>query len=267
MVYHEHGMINLIILTQFELQGYVLPLHPFGRTLYTFMAISPANRIIRLAMYELSLFPLDTVLFPGTPIHLHIFEPRYRKMMNRCISEDRPFGVVLIRRGLEAGGALAEPHPVGCTARIASVEPLPDGRMNLVGVGEECFRILELNHEQSYLVGQVEGLPIERPHSIDMLRGARALAPWVRRYLVEISQMEPAYELDLSNLQLPEDPLLLIYWAASLLQIPALEKQPLLEARRAADLLDGVLRLYRRETALLGQMMGSSRADEASRSN
>ena len=216
-------------------------------------------------MYELSLFPLETVLFPGTPIHLHIFEPRYRKMMQRCISEDRPFGVVLIRRGLEAGADLAEPHPVGCTARIASVEPLPDGRMNLSGVGEECFRILELRHDQPYLVGQVEGLPIDRPHSIDMLRGARALAPWVRRYLAEISQLEPAFELDLSGLQLPDDPMMLIYWAASLLQIPAREKQPLLEAQRAADLLEGVQRLYRRETALLGQMLGGS--EDAARLN
>ena len=215
-------------------------------------------------MYELALFPLDTVLFPGTPIHLHIFEPRYRKMMNRCISEGRPFGVALIRRGLEAGADLAEPPPVGCTARIVSVEPLEDGRMNLVGIGEECFRILELNYDQPYLVGQVENLPIDRPHSIDMLRGARSLAPWVRRYLEEISRAQPAYELDLSHLQLPDDPLMLIYWAASLLQIPAIEKQPLLESRRAADLLDAVLRLYRREAALLEQMLGGSRAEEAS---
>ena len=53
-------------------------------------------------MFELPLFPLETVLFPSMPIHLHIFEPRYREMINRCITLDQPFGVVLIRRG--AGG-------------------------------------------------------------------------------------------------------------------------------------------------------------------
>jgi Lon protease-like protein len=212
-------------------------------------------------MYELPLFPLETVLFPGTPIHLFIFEPRYRLMMRRCIDENRPFGVALIRHGLEAGGAPAEPYMVGCTARITSIEPLEEGRMNLAATGEERFRILELDHEQPYLVGKVEGLPIEASHSMEMMRRARRLAPWVVRYLAQVDRANPENDLDLRHLQLPDDPLMLVCWAAALLQVPAQEKQPLLEAPSAGELLDGVLRLYRRETTILGRLLDTSEED------
>ncbi len=206
-------------------------------------------------MYELPLFPLETVLFPGTPIHLYIFEPRYRLMMARCIDEHRPFGVALIRRGQEAGARLAEPYGVGCTARIASVEPLEEGHMNLTALGEERFRILELSYEQPYLVGKVEGLPIAASHSVGMMRRARRLAPWVARYLAQVDRADPENDLDLEHLQLPDDPLMLTCWAAALLQIPAQEKQPLLEAPSASELLEGVMRLYRRETAILDHLL------------
>lgn len=86
-------------------------------------------------MYELPLFPLNTVLFPGTPIQLHIFEDRYLKMINRCIEEHKPFGVVLIEEGSEAFGPLAKPYRIGCTALIAKVEKLEDGRINITAVG------------------------------------------------------------------------------------------------------------------------------------
>lgn len=206
-------------------------------------------------MYDLPLFPLETVLFPGTPVHLYIFEARYRTMIRRCIDENRPFGVALIRQGLEAGGALAEPHQVGCTARITAVEPLEEGHMNLTALGEERFRILELSHELPYLVGKVEEMPIVRSHSLEMMRGIRRLAPWVQRYLALLVKANPQSELDLDHLELPDDPLMLTCWAAALLQLPAPEKQPLLEAPSAGELLAGVVRLYRRETAVLERLM------------
>ena len=60
-------------------------------------------------MQEIPLFPLNTVLFPNAPLRLHIFEERYKRMVNDCLAEKQPFGVVLIRHGLEALGPLAEP--------------------------------------------------------------------------------------------------------------------------------------------------------------
>src|SRR5947209_7299372 len=104
-----------------------------------------------LLMVELPLFPLNTVLFPTAPLTLHIFEERYKEMVSRCIAEDIPFGVVLIREGQEAG-APAVPFEVGTTAQIVSVEKLLQGRMNLIAVGRKRFRLLDTSHARPYLV-------------------------------------------------------------------------------------------------------------------
>ncbi len=94
------------------------------------------------------LFPLDVVLFPGTPLPLPIFEPRYKEMIGECLAQQRTFGVV---RAVEEG--LAE---VGCTAEIISVvKEYPDGRLDLVTEGRQCFELLRVNHERSYLQGQI----------------------------------------------------------------------------------------------------------------
>jgi Lon protease-like protein len=97
-------------------------------------------------MFELPLFPLNTVLFPGMPLPLRIFEERYKLMIRFCIENNQPFGVVLIRQGLEALGRLAEPYEIGCTARIIEVEPLAKGQMNISTLGEKRFRICQLTH-------------------------------------------------------------------------------------------------------------------------
>ncbi len=212
-------------------------------------------------MYTLALFPLNTVLFPGMPIQLHIFEPRYRLMVRRCQDQGEPFGVVLIQKGLEAYGPLAEPVQVGCAARIAEVTPLEDGRMNLTALGDERFHIVQLKHDQLYLLGEVESLPLERPHSLDILRGMRQLLPWVKNYLGLVSRLDTHDPLNLAEIDLPEDPQLLLYLAASLLQVPASEKQPLLETAAASDLLAQLLRLYRRENAVLQQTLGQNEND------
>ena len=94
------------------------------------------------------LFPLDVVLFPGTPLPLHIFEPRYKEMIGECLAQQRAFGVV---RAVEQG--LAE---VGCTAEIVSVvKEYPDGRMDLVTEGRKRFELLRVNQDRSFLRGEV----------------------------------------------------------------------------------------------------------------
>ena len=98
---------------------------------------------------EIPLFPLNTVLFPGAMLPLHIFEERYKLMVGRCIERGEPFGVVLIRSGLEVGGP-AQPHEVGTTVRITRVERLDDGRMNLITLGVQRFRVRELLHGEPW---------------------------------------------------------------------------------------------------------------------
>ena len=212
-------------------------------------------------MYKIALFPLNTVLFPGIPIQLHIFEPRYRMMMRRCLDTQQPFGVICIHHGLEANGPLAEPFQIGCTARINQVEPLADGRMNLTALGEDRFRVLSFSYDQPYLEGEVESLPLEQPHSIEIMRGVRRLSWKVSQYLQLIRQCDPNSELDLAQIHLPEDPLALLNLSAALLQVPAAEKQPLLEVVYAREMLALLARLYRRELVMLKNFLPQGQAN------
>jgi len=102
----------------------------------------------------LPLFPLDVVLLPGTPLPLHIFEPRYKEMIGECRTTNAPFGVV---RALEDG--IAE---VGCTAEIATVtREYPDGRLDLIAKGRQRFEVLGINEERSFLRAEVLLIPDE----------------------------------------------------------------------------------------------------------
>ncbi len=105
-------------------------------------------------MALLPLFPLEVVLLPGTPLPLHIFEPRYKEMIRECLENDAPFGVI---RALEEG--IAE---VGCTAEIITVtKEYPDGRLDLITEGRQRFEVLELNQERSFLRAEVLMVPDE----------------------------------------------------------------------------------------------------------
>src|SRR5947209_3822819 len=115
----------------------------------------------------LPLFPLEqVVLFPGMSLPLRIFEERYKVMIGACQVTDQIFGVVLIRSGLEVG-APAEPERVGCTARMVRIDRMPDGRMNILTVGEQRFRLMGPARlmPEGYLVGDVELLS-ELPSAI-----------------------------------------------------------------------------------------------------
>lgn len=109
---------------------------------------------------EIPLFPLNTVLFPGGMLPLHIFEERYKLMVQRCQEREQPFGVVLIRAGQEVGGA-AEPFEIGTTARITRVQPLANGRLNMLTIGGNRFRVRGLMHHEPYLVGEIDLLADE----------------------------------------------------------------------------------------------------------
>ena len=99
-------------------------------------------------MSLLPLFPLDVVLLPGVPLPLHIFEPKYREMIGECLQDKSQFGVV---RAQEEGVA-----PIGCTAEIVAVtKNYDDGRMDIVTQGRERFELVELNHDRSFLRGEV----------------------------------------------------------------------------------------------------------------
>jgi Lon protease-like protein len=99
---------------------------------------------------ELGLFPLPIVLVPTERIPLHIFEPRYRELIDECIELGEEFGLVLAT----GDGAV---HEIGTRARVAQVaETLDDGSMNIVVEGGERFRLLELTSGRAFTTGTVE---------------------------------------------------------------------------------------------------------------
>lgn len=111
---------------------------------------------------QLPLFPLGTVLTPGMPLSLHVFEPRYRQLVADLLNDQDPsapeFGVVALRGGWEVG-ELQDLHEVGTAARVTDVLPLGDGRCDLSAIGERRFAIEQLDAtSRPYLVATVRWL-------------------------------------------------------------------------------------------------------------
>jgi Lon protease-like protein len=191
---------------------------------------------------ELPLFPLNVVLFPGMRLPLHIFEDRYKLMIGSCMVTDQTFGVSLIQSGDEVGGP-ADIFPIGTTARIVKVDRLPEGRMNLMTVGVERFRVLERLDLQPYAMGRVELLPESDRDVPD------GLADRASRLFLRLLRARGLTEAQLEGLRLPEEPGPLSYLIASTLRRPRREQQRLLEEHSAE------LRL-RRELAILENELG-----------
>ena len=134
----------------------------------------------------ISLFPLHTVLFPGGPLPLRIFETRYTDMVRSCMREQQPFGVVLIQEGDEAG-AVATTATVGCSARIADFHTLRDGLLGISCVGERRFRVQRVWRAADGLhLGEVSWL--EPEPQIALPDEYAQFAATVRRALDELAE-------------------------------------------------------------------------------
>ena len=108
---------------------------------------------------DVAIFPLNAVLFPGGLLALRIFEQRYMEMAKKCLRDDEPFGICLIRSGREVG-APATPEPIGCMARIVEWDMQQLGVLSVKARGEQRFRILESRVTDAALTrAKVEMLP------------------------------------------------------------------------------------------------------------
>ena len=192
----------------------------------------------------LPLFPLSLVLFPGMMLPLHIFEERYKRMINNCLREARDFGVVL------AGATTGVPgrcltYPVGTTAHISGATRFPDGCLNLITVGQRRFRIHALDWDLDYCVAEVEWLA-DTDGDADALR-RQAERHWgaFRRQIVGMTDGEIADD------GIPADPTEASYALAASLPINTVEKQRLLEATDTTARLREINRLIGREHGVL----------------
>lgn len=182
---------------------------------------------------RIPLFPLNVVLFPGEHLPLHIFEPRYRRMVRECLAAKSPFGMLL---ALPDGVVR-----VGCSADIMNVtKRYPDGRMDILTVGRDPYRIVDLFTEDPLLEGRVDYL--EDDDSV--------LEPGRQKELSELYEVchTLIFECMPKNLQ-ESRPELLSFAIASALPMDLLWKQQILELRSEAERQDRLLR-YLREWAL-----------------
>jgi uncharacterized protein len=195
---------------------------------------------------ELPLFPLSTVLYPGLPIPLHVFEERYREMFGRVLDGDHRFGVVAIVHGHEVGGS-AVYHPVGCIAEVRDVRRHPDGRLDVVARGERRFRIDGVAQAAPYIVAEVATLGESAGRS-----ASERIVPVTRlfnRYVTTL--LEIAGEDEIEQVDLPDDPVAASYLVAAGLQVDLPDKQNLLAVPSAAERLRTEAALLRRELSLL----------------
>jgi hypothetical protein len=199
-------------------------------------------------------FPLGTVLFPGTVLPLHIFEERYRLLVRDLLDgpEPRAFGVVAIELGHEVGpGAARRLADVGCTAVLRQVLAHEGGRFDIVTVGDTRFRISEVDDSRPYLRASVTPLPDEAGADPD--ETAREVDRLFRRYLGRLADIGAQVS---ASADLPDDPVRLSYAVAGALVVGQQEKQRLLEAADAAVRLRMEADLLTREILRLGRLPG-----------
>jgi uncharacterized protein len=197
------------------------------------------------------LFPLGTVHFPGLVLPLHIFEERYRQLVRDLLDgpEPRRFGVIAIRKGRETGvDGIDALHEIGCTTRLRRVEPRQDGRFNLVTVGDQRFRLIELDHSRPYLQGRVEPLAEDIGDEAAAGLAARALQQEFRSYLEALAERGSS---QVTTPQLPTEPATLSYLVAASVIVDLPDKQALLAEPDALRRLSAERALLSREIRML----------------
>ena len=175
---------------------------------------------------EIPLFPLpNLVLFPHVAVPLHIFEERYKLMINRCIDQDEVFGLVLLHEDAEQESE-STIRRVGVTARVVQVERLEDGRMNILCAGESRFRIGEFTGRTPYWTGIVDFLE-DAPEREEALQSAFDEVAGLYRQAMQLTSR--LKETEIPQVDLPDSALGLSYMVSYVLDISAARKQELLE--------------------------------------
>jgi Lon protease-like protein len=245
---------------------------------------------------ELPLFPLNTVLCPGIALPLHIFEERYRALVRHCLETTSPFGVVMIKQGREVGTGGISFTGVGTIAEIRDAGTYDDGRYDLLVVGTKRFEIRKvLTSRRPYLVADVSVLDedVGDPGLAERLamRATRRFVQYLE--LLQPRDGETAEEIDVRveveaadddepqsttdddgdaqtepestprrrRVTIPDDPTILSYLLAGILQVEPPRRQALLEMATTEARLRDLLQLIEREILLLDKRLRFYRPD------
>lgn len=198
-------------------------------------------------MATMPMFPLGSVLLPGAVLPLHVFEPRYRQLVQDCLAADEPeFGVVLIARGFEVGGGDVRTD-IGTVARILEVGEMPDGRYALITAGTRRIRVREWLADDPYPRADVVDWPDEDAGDSTLADSGvmeKVASVWarVRRMNALASELGDAHA-DVSA-EISSDPLVASYHLSSLAPLGPADQQRLLatpSVRARLALLEEVL--------------------------
>ena len=197
-------------------------------------------------MSLLPIFPLELVLFPGAPLPLHIFEPRYREMITECMEQKKPFGLVRAKEN-----AVAE---VGCTAEVVNIsKQYEDGRIDIDTRGKQRFSIVELNHDRPFLQAEVTWFDDDEPAQPTEAETETAIE--LHEQFLEI--LGQSSEVDRSNLPIS-------FELAHELPVDLDFKQTILEMKSETERIETLVEYYR---AAIPKLEKNMRAREKASSN
>jgi Lon protease-like protein len=202
-----------------------------------------------MAVLELPIFPLPLVLFPGASQLLHIFEPRYRQMLADCMDGDRRFGISWVEAQPDQ-----DPSPpvgaVGCITHVRAQTGLPDGRSNILTVGEDRYTLLAyLQTDRLYRMARVETFDDDAQSTEGTSELCARLSEIFRQFTAALGSLSDA---PTTPLEIPEDPKALSFQVAAALEIEPRTKQELLTLRSVRRRLESLVGLLRAATEELG---------------
>lgn len=196
--------------------------------------MSEASDKVR-GVVELPIFPLSIILFPGVPLPLHIFEPRYRQMLNDVRAGDNLFGVSYFDSSTTDKQIPPVGH-IGCVAEVTETQPLPDGRSNILAVGVIRYRVEEyVDHSDPYLMARVGFFEDDDEDNALLRESSQAVAETFSRIAraVRVINDERANLPDISD----TEPQRLSFLVAAAMEVDADVKQELLELRLTSERL------------------------------
>ena len=217
---------------------------------------------------SLPLFPLNVPLVPGLVLPLHVFEPRYRQLVSDLLAvpdEDaREFGIVGIRdgRSLERDGMNAL-FPVGVSTILRQVEPLDDGRFDIVTTGSRRFRVVSIDTSTPLVRAEVDFLdevtsPADEPLAASVAQAFRAYRIVLGGQVDEAADDDGLSGSDDSTgggeEDLPDDPTVMSFLVTAAMVLPPAERQSLLAAETVAQRLRLAMTLLRRECAVIATL-------------
>jgi Lon protease-like protein len=186
--------------------------------------------------FRLPIFPLSLVLFPGTPLPLHIFEPRYKRMLADCLGADRRFGITPAPAAADVPG----PGTVGCIAEVRVNQELSDGRSNIVVVGGSRFVLSRLLDESlPYLVAVVQTFD-DDADTDPPAEDTQAVRELFSRYVAGLRELNDTMPEDLV---LPDDAMSLSFQVAGGIECDVGVKQRLLAERSTARRIKALILL------------------------